>query len=108
MGYNELSDHEIVNIIEQARRESETGIRYKDAFSIQRSFKDNLTSNFARYNNNSRPYHFETGILNVKEAIINHNYSKSVIGTGMFLIGSPNIKKTFCYARHSQRNIYCL
>ncbi|WP_295812533.1 hypothetical protein [uncultured Apibacter sp.] len=95
MGYNDLSDYEILDIIERARRNSEFGISYKSNFEIQRALKDNLTSNFARYNNNSNPYYFETGDINLKETITNHNYSKSVVGTGMFLIGSPILKKRF-------------
>jgi hypothetical protein len=92
MGYNDLSDYEILNIVERARKDSEFGISYKSNFEIQRSLKDNLINNFARYNNNSNPYHFETGDINLKETITNHNYSKSVVGAGMYAIGSPILK----------------
>ena len=95
MGYNDLSDYEILDIIERAKRDSEFGISYKSNFEIQRALKDNLTSNFSRYNNNSSPYHFDTGEINIKETVTNHNYSKSVVGTGMYAIGSPILKKRF-------------
>lgn len=46
MRYNDLSDYELLNSIERARRNSELGISHKSYFDIQRSLKDNLTSNF--------------------------------------------------------------
>lgn len=95
MRYNDLSDYELLNSIERARRNSELGISHKSYFDIQRSLKDNLTSNFSRYNNNSNPYHFEIGKINIKETITTHNYRKSVVGAGMFLVGSPMLKKRF-------------
>jgi len=37
MGYNDLSDYEILDIIERAKRDSEFGISYKSNFEIQRA-----------------------------------------------------------------------
>lgn len=70
MRYNDLSDYELLNSIEQARRNSELGISYKSYFDIQRSLKDNLTSNFSRYNYNSNPYHFEIGKQILKKLLL--------------------------------------
>ncbi|TWP27080.1 hypothetical protein ETU09_08140 [Apibacter muscae] len=92
----DLSNNDLLSLIERTRKESEFGISYRTPFLVNESLKRNLTKNIGLYNNNnSSPYYLKTGITSIKEVVQQHNYSKSILGTGMFFIGFPMIKKRF-------------
>ncbi|TWP24629.1 hypothetical protein ETU10_01320 [Apibacter muscae] len=95
MGHNDLSDYDILNIIENARKSSELGISYKNNVQINNSLKANLTNIFTSYNNNSNPYHFNIGKISIKETLAEHNYNRSILSTGMIFTGMPILKKRF-------------
>lgn len=95
---NELSDFEVLNLIEKSRKSTQNKIQQNIHLSAEKVLYDEIKSNLFFVNRNSAPYHCQIGNLENKTPFyqgINYDehLKRSSFAVGMIAIGQPILRK---------------